>query len=181
MGYEINNIVSSFNNFIRELPNELKNICKVYNKLLIVIGFSLFYNFIINLFGQLIMKIDIDMISRAEDEDQNIFSIVLRYLVLYPLIETLIFQSFIYKIRNVKWSKTSFIIISGTIFGLAHCYSLVYIILILINGLFLALYYFEFSRNNSHPILNVTILHVLFNLASSVGTSLSKYYAIGFQ
>jgi membrane protease YdiL (CAAX protease family) len=90
-------------------------------------------------------------------------------VIIAPLIETLIFQSFILLFVNFilsKFKNESFLIpvfISAIVFGIYHNYNLTYMILGFIVGLVLASSYVIVLKRKENPILIVAIIHSLVN------------------
>lgn len=89
-------------------------------------------------------------------------------VILAPLIETLIFQKWVYQLLSLvgwlKQNKILIIFISAVIFGLIHFYSLSYVIYNFFAGALLMFAYIV--RIEKKPYWIVTVLHGLMNLFS---------------
>lgn len=82
-----------------------------------------------------------------------------------PLIETLLFQSFIikYSLKFFQNDKLVAILLSATLFGVAHTYSVPYMVKTFISGFLYAFLFFVFMQKNRYPVLYIYILHATFN------------------
>lgn len=89
-------------------------------------------------------------------------------VVLAPIIETLIFQLFLYRLINkTRINNTSIIIILMSFaFSQAHWYHWLYVVAAFINGLFLNYFYLHTYRNKNESIavLLTIVLHSSYNL-----------------
>lgn len=91
--------------------------------------------------------------------------LLLQVLVLAPLMETLIFQKGVYfLLRQSQWlneHKSYIVFIGGVLFGLSHFFSLSYIIVTTINGLFFMYAYIVKYHKGGYWI--VVLLHAFVN------------------
>lgn len=89
-------------------------------------------------------------------------------VILAPLIETLIFQKWVYQLLSLvgwlKRNKILIIFISAVLFGMIHFYSLSYVIYNFFAGVLLMFAYIV--RIDRKPYWTVTVLHGLMNLFS---------------
>ena len=101
---------------------------------------------------------------------------ILEIVILAPLIETLIFQKWIYRglslIGWLKRHKTLIILVSALIFGLIHFYSLSYVFYNFFIGALLMFAYI--IRINKKPYWTVVVLHGFMNLFSILIDPLEK-------
>jgi len=91
---------------------------------------------------------------------------ILVAVIIGPLIETLIFQKWLYKLLSlIKWLKQRkllIMIIGALVFGAVHIYSLLYIVFAVFMGfLFMFAYVARIGKN---PFWTVFVLHALTNL-----------------
>ena len=89
-------------------------------------------------------------------------------VVFAPIIETLFFQVvFIHFIRSLLTNKyLKFylpIVVSGILFGLNHCFDLIYTISTTVTGLYLAFVYTIFLYRKESSITITAIIHMLWN------------------
>lgn len=93
---------------------------------------------------------------------------IVEVVVLAPLIETLIFQKWFYKLFSyIDWFnqyKILIILLSAVVFGLIHFYSLSYIIYNFFVGAFFMFVYI--IKIGNRPYWTVAVLHGLMNLFS---------------
>lgn len=95
---------------------------------------------------------------------------VLEVVILAPLIETLIFQKWVYKLLSIiGWlnqNKFFIVLLSAAVFGLIHFYCLSYIVYNFFIGALLMFTYI--IRIENRPYWTVAILHSLMNLFSII-------------
>jgi membrane protease YdiL (CAAX protease family) len=83
--------------------------------------------------------------------------------VVAPLLETLLFQHFLFKLlQRFKVKYIWMVLISGLVFGFAHSYHLMYVIDAFFGGVILMSCYL--LRIGKHPFLTTCIVHAVFNL-----------------
>jgi membrane protease YdiL (CAAX protease family) len=97
---------------------------------------------------------------------QSIFEQILQAVIIVPLIETLIFQKWTYKLLSLtkflKQRKILIMFLSAVIFGIIHFYSLSYIVYNVFTGfLFMFAYIVKLHKK---PYWTVVTLHGLINL-----------------
>lgn len=89
-------------------------------------------------------------------------------VVLAPIIETLIFQLFLYRLINkTRINNTSIIIILMSFaFSQAHWYHWLYVVAAFINGIFLNYFYLYTYKNKNEfiAVLLTIVLHSTYNL-----------------
>jgi len=86
------------------------------------------------------------------------------FLLMAPLIETLFFQSFLCNLIYSKSKRESYaIIISALFFGLAHTYSLPYVIKAFIAGVLYSSLYLNLISRGYNGFLYTLFTHVFFN------------------
>ena len=89
-------------------------------------------------------------------------------VIIAPLIETLIFQyviiKYLRKLNILKNRNSIIILISAILFGLAHTYSLQYVIHMFFIGILLAYSFSIYEKKESSPFWTVCAIHSLRNL-----------------
>lgn len=103
--------------------------------------------------------------EKLESANKSLLRIVLFYVVLYPLIETLIFQfTTIEILRRLNASHMMTILISSLIFGAFHTYHVFYVLSAIGMGALFAFYYIVIRDNRATPaFLYVWVLHSALN------------------
>jgi len=90
---------------------------------------------------------------------------VLEAMIIGPIIETLIFQKFLYFIATLfgwfRHNKCRIVILGTFIFGLAHFFTLLYIITTAITGAFFM--YLYVIKQHRHAYWSVVMLHSMIN------------------
>ena len=113
--------------------------------------------------------------------EHEILYLVLASLILAPLLETAIFQLGIVELTTVCVKKIFNndlpllgIILSALVFSLQHPYSIVYVIVAFLTGLFFAIMYYSFRVRNGvgYAYWMTMVFHVLWNLLTFVLTNL---------
>lgn len=91
-------------------------------------------------------------------------------VILFPFVETVIFQGFVIEVIRLKVSKKRWfcwsICLSAFLFGIAHSYNIYYISIGIIVGILFALAYYLAIYRKESAILTVTIIHGLVNLTA---------------
>lgn len=93
---------------------------------------------------------------------------------LAPILETFIFQFSVIKITRVfikkaKWGLYISVPISALLFGLSHCYSIVYMFATFLTGLIYALaFYIAQYRRDFSAFIIVAAFHSLWNIFASI-------------
>ncbi len=107
-------------------------------------------------------------LENAIFEELSEKEMLLLAVVLAPIIETLIFQLFLYRIINkTRINNTSIIIIlMSFVFSQAHWYHWLYVVASFINGLFLNYFYIYTYKNKNEliAVLLTIVLHSSYNL-----------------
>ena len=90
------------------------------------------------------------------------------FVILVPIIETLIFQFAIIRLLRVKTRLSSgmIIFISALAFGLVHYYSIPYIVLSFATGLIFAYAYLIYLDLKKDAFIVVTVIHGLNNASA---------------
>lgn len=96
----------------------------------------------------------------------NFFIIVF----LAPFLETLLFQKFLVGVLKKYFSLVFCVSLSVILFGLLHCYSILYIISAAYGGLVLTIAFLFFEKKKKAPIQNTFIIHMLKNAIAFVLT-----------
>lgn len=89
-------------------------------------------------------------------------------VLLAPLLETALFQTLFFEVLfrdRQKRRLTIFgVILSGVSFGLTHWYSLPYLFMGIVSGIFYAFAYVSFQKRGGSTFLLVVALHAAYNL-----------------
>lgn len=115
-----------------------------------------------------------DSISKTDLATLNSISIsmFIQVVLLAPLVETLIFQyatiNFLRSFKMFKNNNLIIISISAIFFGLAHAYSLNYIINATCMGIFFAYPFIIYEKKERSPYWTACIIHSLRNLFSFI-------------
>ena len=117
-----------------------------------------------------------DIPEELDGANKSVLRIVLFYVVLYPFIETLIFQFTIIEIlRRLNASHVVIILISSLIFGAFHAYHIFYVLSAIGMGALFAFYYIILRDNGAkHAFLYVWLLHGALNGSAFI---LDSFYA----
>lgn len=104
--------------------------------------------------------------------EESIFFLVILASIIAPLLETLIFQYGIIKILNrvniIKDKKIFIGIISASVFGLAHTYSLLYVFHTFIIGLLLSYSFIVYENKGKSGFWMTAMIHCLRNSISTI-------------
>ncbi len=107
-------------------------------------------------------------LENAIFEELSEKEMLLLAVVLAPIIETLIFQLFLYRIINKTRINNTLIIIilMSFVFSQAHWYHWLYVVASFINGLFLNYFYiYTYKKKNELiAVLLTIVLHSSYNL-----------------
>jgi membrane protease YdiL (CAAX protease family) len=105
--------------------------------------------------------------------DSTYFDILISVLIT-PIIETYIFQYFIFE-KMDKWTKSTLLslIITSLFFGLIHSFLILRIVKEFLSGIVYQLAYLKFRRISISPIINVIIIHSFHNL---IFATLNKFF-----
>ncbi|TXT28542.1 MAG: CAAX amino terminal protease [Chitinophagaceae bacterium] len=97
---------------------------------------------------------------------ENIYEELFVVVLFAPLIETYLIQHLV--IKNVlKYSNNNLLLallLSAIVFGLAHTYSIIYVVKTFISGLIFGILYLTMRKNSEKAILYVAVTHAVFNL-----------------
>jgi len=148
---------------------------KIYRFLLSLKNYKLFFFiflsiFFINVFFILTKNlITLKTISNVNTTNISLYPRIVLTLVIAPLLETLIFQKFIFNsCRLYIKSNLICILISAILFGLNHYDSITSIIQTFIIGIGFSLYYSILRKKEKNAFLKVALLHCLWNLLSLI-------------
>ena len=102
---------------------------------------------------------------------------ILNVLVLGPIVETLVFQTFFFWIyKKLKVKKEIIVLVSGLAFGLMHNYSITYIIdTTLIGFVFMYLYILRAEAQNK-PFYSTFAAHLLINIIAVMAMLTTRYF-----
>jgi hypothetical protein len=144
----------------------------------IAVFIAIFYTLILliwSVFFQLKERlniVDIIFFAPPSINIDGIWGIVIKGLIVAPLIETLVFQRFVYylftKISYLNNKNILICILSGVLFGLSHYYSLYYIILAVIIGFVLMYAYLIHIKQMRKSFWIVVVIHFLLNLSALI-------------
>lgn len=97
-------------------------------------------------------------------------------IIVAPIFETLIFQSFIIKkmIQYFPNNKSIAIMASALFFGLSHYYSIPYIIKATIAGILYGLLYFILLHKKKNPVIYIISVHAIYNLIGFIINSIDR-------
>jgi hypothetical protein len=151
---------------IQKVNTELKKLNRI--SFIIIITFLLFsLSFCFNFFLGFIKQKDI-IIFDLQNSSKNIVFLFVTNVILAPIIETFLGQSFpYYLLRKVKYLRergSLILIVSSLFFGLIHFYSIFYIVYAFLMGLILMYGYLVRIRNDNKTFLLIVICHSLLNL-----------------
>ncbi len=145
----------------------LKNIYYI----LIFTLLTIFVSFLINISLEHFNILDADLNSPSFFSlTQEIFLTV----IVAPLLETFIFQFLFYYIIKIFYKFLGhyfnfiYIIISATLFGLSHKYSIYYQIGTFFFGLIFSYSFIFFKTKFNSPFISVCIVHSLYNLFTTI-------------
>jgi|LSQX01.1.fsa_nt_gb hypothetical protein len=142
----------------------------IYTVLIFFLIFLGFYIIWSPLYYRIFENLDVVFMATPNETimKQSFYKQILSVVILAPLLETLIFQKWLYRLlSSISWLKKNKILITAigaSVFGLMHPYSLFYIIYNFFAGtLFMSAYIIRLNRS---PYLTVAALHALMNLFS---------------
>jgi len=85
-------------------------------------------------------------------------------LILAPFFETFLHQWLIYKLlRRFNLNNLLLVFFSAVLFGLAHCYSLSYIIFAFFTGIFLMLAFIYWEGEGISKYMITVLIHMIHN------------------
>jgi hypothetical protein len=95
-------------------------------------------------------------------------------ILIAPIVETILIQKFLFNVflKYINSGKLLAILLSATIFGLAHHYSVANIFKAFLAGLLYGLLYVSLEYKNKNPVLYVAIAHAIFN---SIGIIVNSF------
>ena len=151
---------------------------RIKDIILSLTNLKLFIFFIISIFLNLILlSFFLEYfglnVEKRENQIYKFTKIEIFFQVVFfaPLLETLIFQSFLFNYinklhfyffkKNNPWLS---IIITSCFFGLTHFFNLSYVIITFFLGIIFTLYYYICLLKNYRPFINTILLHSVYNL-----------------
>lgn len=101
-------------------------------------------------------------------DNLSILETFIESVIAAPVLETLIFQMFIYwctskLISNKKYFLMIYLISSSLLFAISHYYSVFYIFYTICCGLVLSYCYFIFKERKENSFLLTVLIHSIFN------------------
>lgn len=136
---------------------------KIFKYFFIFLLANIVSGYIFNYLNILYFKLNNDQFGKISENE--IFYIA---IVFAPIIETLIFQYFLYRfLLLLKISNTYVVIIIMSIaFSQAHWYHWLYVVATLVNALFFNIFYLKVYRlkNELLAVLLTMTLHAMYNL-----------------
>ena len=123
---------------------------------------------------------DIQFRERIADENTKItIDLLLNALILAPILETLVFQTFFYTIfKKIKINKWIIVLVSGISFGAFHNFSIFYMIDTALVGVIFMYFYILRAEYNKKPIASTIIAHATINLFVLIAICISKIFLI---
>jgi len=143
----------------------------------VLLSYFIFFLIVVIPFEIIKSYFDIHLGNIPSLKDMNTLTIFFAVVFIAPLIETLIFQIGVIKLVYYILPKYPIIpiIVSATLFGLTHFYSIYYVIYTVMIGLFLGTLYFISKRKKISPFWVIFSVHALYNLTVFV----IKEFSIG--
>ena len=134
-----------------------------------VITFYLLTFLVIELAQPLLLLVDRVVGHNTTGPDEKYLFVA---IILGPILETFVFQYVIFKILSLiklerNWNLL-FLIISASLFGLSHCYSLVYVLYATITGVVLAFIYYFYRLHTKKAFWTTALIHALVNLTIAI-------------
>ena len=99
----------------------------------------------------------------------SILEEILLAIILAPLVETIIFQFLLLRLLQ-KYVKYIYIqiFLSALVFGLAHCYSISYVIKAFLSGVLYSTLFIIVEKRGKNGFLYVLISHTMYNIIISI-------------
>lgn len=98
-------------------------------------------------------------------KDEELWLIIPFAVLVAPLIETVIFQSLpIHLLIRIRVPRIYIAVVSAVFFGVCHDNSLTYMVVIFVDGLFLAYAYLMYLPKPQSAFLVVSAIHMLNNI-----------------
>lgn len=148
--------------FLKPLDNFLRKLSTI--KFIIIITIATFI--ISAIFGSIVQILNIENSQTQLSISKAPYIVKLVAVgIIAPLLETLVFQHGIIKLlrKRAKNNDLAVIFISALIFGLAHCYNVLYVIHTTLIGVLLAYSYIIYEDKKMNPFWVVVIIHSLRN------------------
>ncbi|MCD4770544.1 MAG: CPBP family intramembrane metalloprotease [Bacteroidales bacterium] len=106
-------------------------------------------------------------------ELNTLFEEVMVFIIIAPIVETLVFQSLIISgicmlIKRPRYNFYVSILLSAFAFSLIHSYNCYYMILTFLSGIILAFAYYIARYRKDRATLLVIIIHAIWNLLSVI-------------
>lgn len=128
----------------------------------------LFVNVLFFAFTEIFNIVDFEFSEPPSLTNRGIPGMIVKGLVIAPILETLIYQQFIYyllsKLSFLKNQTMLICVVSGIVFGLAHTYSLIYMIQTSLIGFVFMYAFLIHIENFKKSFWLITFIHFLVNL-----------------
>lgn len=136
---------------------------KVIQLFFLVLLFKIINGYVFTYINYRFFKLENEIFEKLSEKEMFFLAVVLA-----PIIETLIFQLFLYRLLvKTRINNTSIIIILMSFaFSQAHWYHWLYVVASFINGLFLNYFYVWIIKNKNEliAVLLTIALHTSYNL-----------------
>ncbi|MBS3995350.1 MAG: CPBP family intramembrane metalloprotease [Alkaliphilus sp.] len=142
-----------------------------YNKQLpykFILKMSIFAFIVNTIFTSVIFKFtNTNIVTAYYSVKSSIIITAIFALIISPLVETLLFQTFVLTLLNRDWIKLNAkyrILISALLFSSAHIvYNTLYALGAFLSGVIFAYSYLTLDSRNDNPILNTALIHSCHN------------------
>lgn len=136
---------------------------KVIQLFFLILLFKIINGYVFTYINHRFFKLENAIFEELSEKEMFFLAVVLA-----PIIETLIFQLFLYRLLDkARINNTSIIIILMSFaFSQAHWYHWLYVVAAFINGLFLNYFYVYILKNKNEliAVLLTIVLHTSYNL-----------------
>jgi hypothetical protein len=124
---------------------------------------------------------DIQFYDKPINDNFNIsFDLIVDSLILAPILETLIYQTFFYFIyKRLKLTKWVIVILSAVVFGMNHNYSLFYMLNASFIGCIFMCFYVLRDKYTNKPYLSTVIAHAAINFTVLIAVVITHYIKFG--
>jgi membrane protease YdiL (CAAX protease family) len=157
------------NIYISKLSSQ-NSILLIISALLVTLAGELFIKYIY----EILLKIPDIQFGTQSLKSENNFGVKFFFIfLLAPILETLFFQTFLIGFLSRFIPLKFCFLISVTLFGFSHFYTLSYMISTLYMGCIFSLSYIIFSKKKQYPTLNTTFIHGLRNLIALIASFFS--------
>lgn len=133
--------------------------------------FFLFLLFIPNMIGNVIITVvpSLSDIPNIPELDSFYLKVIM-VLIVAPILETIVFQLILFSILKYIFHLRTITILalSSIIFGVVHCYNVLYIIVACVAGFLFMFLFIILNKRNLHPLLITILVHFLLNAITAV-------------